>query len=660
MNLEDLWGEPEPPERARARRPSDPQLAAPRPLRPRRARSTLPDASRAELPARAPTTGAGRRATDRDDRACSPPTTSTSSTRARHSRLVREARRAPADGRRRRGHHVRRVGAERRGGLGDRRLQRLGRAAPPARAASATPASGRASCRASATATLYKYHVALAQRRLPRRQGRPVRAPRRGAAAHRARVVWDLAYDWGDDDVDGRTRRQRNALDAPISIYEVHLGSWRRAPDDGDRLARLPRARRRARRATCTRLGFTHVELLPVMEHPFYGSWGYQTTGYFAPTSRYGTPQDFMYLIDQLHQRGHRRDPRLGAVALPDRRARPRATSTARTCTSTPTRARASTPTGTASIFNYGRNEVRSFLLSSALLLARRATTSTACASTPSPRCSTSTTRARRASGSRTSYGGRENLEAIDFLRAAERGRLRRRIPDVQTYRRGVDGVADGVAADRTSAGSASASSGTWAGCTTRSQYFAHDPVHRRYHHDELTFRALYAFTENFVLPLSHDEVVHGKGSLLAQDARRRLAAVRQPAPAASATCTRSRARSCCSWAASSASGDEWNHETSLDWHLLDDAAARAASSAGWPTSTACTASEPALHELDCRPGRLRVGRRERPRGQRASASCAAAASGDAAPRASFNFTPVPRSSYRDRRAARRAAGASS
>ena len=254
--------------------------------------------------------------------------------------------------------------------------------------------------------------------------------------------------------MDGGARAQRQALTAPIAIYEVHLGSWRRVPEDGNRSLTYRELRRVAGRATSRELGFTHVELLPVMEHPFYGSWGYQTTGYFAPTSRYGTPQDFMYLIDRLHQRGigvildwvpshfptdehglgyfdgthlyEHADPRQGFH-----------------------------PDWNSFIFNYGRNEVRSFLLSSALFWLD----------------------AYHADGLRVDavasmlyldysrkpgewipnrHGGRENLEAIDFLRRFNDevyGQPSRRAD----HRRGVDGVADGVAADRTSAASASA-----------------------------------------------------------------------------------------------------------------------------------------------------------------------------------------------------------
>ena len=157
-------------------------------------------------------------------------------------------------------------------------------------------------------------------------------------------LIVDLTYEWNDDEWMA-TRQQRLAMDAPVSIYEVHLGSWGRIlPADG----RFPRYDEVADALADHALahGFTHVELLPIMEHPFYGSWGYQTTGYFAPTARYGGPIELMHMIDRLHQRGDRRHPRLGAVALPHRSRTAWRPSTARTCTSTPTRARDSTPTG--------------------------------------------------------------------------------------------------------------------------------------------------------------------------------------------------------------------------------------------------------------------------------------------------------------------------
>ena len=209
----------------------------------------------------------------------------------------------------------------------------------------------------------------------------------------------------------------------------------------------------------------------------------------------------------------------------------PRATSTARTCTSTPTRRQGFHPDWGSYVFNYGRHEVRSFLLSSARCSGSTSTTSTACASMRSRRCSTSTTRARTASGSRTSTAARRTSTRSTFLRrfneevyTALPGRA-----DVSRRNRPRGRWCRGR---RTSAASASATSGTWAGCTTRCSTSPYDPIHRKYHQNDLTFRMLYAYNENFVLPLSHDEVVHGKGPLWDKMAGRRVAEVRRPAAA--------------------------------------------------------------------------------------------------------------------------------
>jgi 1,4-alpha-glucan branching enzyme len=320
-------------------------------------------------------------------------------------------------------------------------------------------------------------------------------------------VVWDLAYEWGDGEwLHGRG--DRNSLAAPTSIYEVHLGSWRRGPDGGW-LGYRDVAEPLATHAL--ELGFTHVELLPVMEHPFYGSWGYQTTGYFAPTGRFGTPQDLMFLIDHLHQRG------LGVILdwVPSHfpadehglaffdgthlyeHADPR---------------RGYHPDWHTLIFNYGRNEVRSFLLSSA----------------------DHWLRAYHADGLRVDavasmlyldysreegqwipneQGGRENLHAVSFLRRLNED-VYREHPGVQTMAEestawpmvsrptDVGGLGFGLKWDM-----------GWMHDTLK--HFHREPIHRKYHHGELTFRQVYAYSENFVLPLSHDEVVHGKGSLL-------------------------------------------------------------------------------------------------------------------------------------------------
>ena len=376
---------------------------------------------------------------------------------------------------------------------------------------------------------LYKYHIASRYDGYRVDKADPLRVPRRDAAARRRRSCGRSTTP-GTTPTGWRIAPRARRSPRRSSIYEVHLGSWRRVPEDGEPLAHLPRAGRAAAPTTSPSSGFTHVELLPVMEHPFYGSWGYQTTGYFAPTSRYGTPQDFMYLIDRLHQRGigvildwvpshfptdehglgyfdgthlyEHADPRQGFH-----------------------------PDWNSFIFNYGRHEVRSFLLSQRAVLAATRTTSTACASTPSPRCSTSTTRASAGEWIPNQYGGRENLEAIAFLRRFNE-EVYARAPRRADHRRGVDGVADGVAARPTSAGSASASSGTWAGCTTRSATCRTTRSTASSTTTQLTFRRLYAFTRE-LRPAAVARRGRARQGLAArQDARRRLAEVRQPAPA--------------------------------------------------------------------------------------------------------------------------------
>jgi 1,4-alpha-glucan branching enzyme len=375
--------------------------------------------------------------------------------------------------------------------------------------------------------------------------------------------VWSHDYRWHDD-AWMRDRRARNALSAPISIYEVHLGSFRRVPEDNNRMMSYreiadPLARH------VRSLGFTHVELMPVMEHPFYGSWGYQVTGYFAPTSRYGTPEDLMYLIDVLHQHGigvildwvpahfpndthglarfdgtclfEHADPRLGFH-----------------------------PDWKSCIFNYGRHEVRSFLISSALFWLDKFH---ADGIRVDGVASMLYRDYSRAAGEwiPNDHGGRENLDAVELLRALNEA-VYCHFPDVQTYAEEstawpqvsrptyVGGLGFGLKWDM-------------GFMHDTLQYFARDPVHRKFHHGELTFRSLYAFTENFVLPYSHDEVVHGKGSLLqrmAGDPWQKLANLRlllaylyaQPG------------KKLLFMGSELGSDREWDHERSLDWHLRD------------------------------------------------------------------------------------------
>ena len=318
--------------------------------------------------------------------------------------------------------------------------------------------------------------------------------------------AWSLEFDWGDAQWMA-SRGPHNALDAPISIYEVHAGSWRRR--DGGFLGYRELAHQLA--AYVRETGFTHVQLLPIMEHPFYGSWGYQTTGYFAPSARFGTPQDLMYLVDHLHQNGigvildwvpshfpadahglgyfdgtwlyEHADPKQGFH-----------------------------PEWNSSIFNYGRHEVRAFLLSSALYWLDRFHVDGLRVDAVASMLYLDYAR-EEGEWIPNRHGGRENLEAIEFLRMLNQS-VYRDHPDCITIAE--ESTAWPMVSRPTHVGGlgfgAKWNMG-WMNDTLK--YFRHDPVFRKFHHDQLTFSLIYAFNENFVLPLSHDEVVHGKGSLV-------------------------------------------------------------------------------------------------------------------------------------------------
>lgn len=323
------------------------------------------------------------------------------------------------------------------------------------------------------------------------------------ATASRA---WSLNYDWGDGDWMA-TRAARNALDAPMSTYEVHLGSWRRR--DGQFLNYRELAPLLA--DYVREMGFTHVELMPVTEHPFYGSWGYQTTAYFAPTSRYGTPQDFMYFVDHLHQRGigvlldwvpsHFPTDEHGLGYFDGTHLYEHADPM-----------QGFHPEWKSSIFNYGRHEVRSFLVSSGLFWLDKYHIDGLRVDAVASMLYLDYGRAH-GEWIPNRHGGRENLEAIEFLQTLNRA-VYREHPDTVTIAEestawprvsrptDMDGLGFGM---------------KWnMGWMHDSLAYMHeDPVHRRYHHHQMTFSLVYAFSENFVLPLSHDEVVYGKGSLL-------------------------------------------------------------------------------------------------------------------------------------------------
>ncbi|MDH4426439.1 MAG: 1,4-alpha-glucan branching protein GlgB [Acidovorax sp.] len=323
------------------------------------------------------------------------------------------------------------------------------------------------------------------------------------ATASRA---WALDYTWGDDDWMA-TRGARNALDAPMSIYEVHLGSWRR--EGGEFMGY--RALAHALADYVVDLGFTHVELMPITEHPFYGSWGYQTTGYFAPTARYGTPQDFMYLVDHLHQRGigvlldwvpshfpadaHGLD-RFDGTHLYEH-ADPR---------------QGYHPEWNSSIFNYGRHKVRSFLVSSGMFWLDQYHLDGLRVDAVASMLYLDYAR-KPGEWIPNRHGGRENLEAIAFLRHLNRALYRDHPDTVSIAEESTAWPMVSRPIEMNGLGFGMKWNMGWMHDSLA--YMKEDPINRRYHHHKLTFSMVYAFNENFVLPLSHDEVVYGKGSLI-------------------------------------------------------------------------------------------------------------------------------------------------
>jgi len=409
--------------------------------------------------------------------------------------------------------------------------------------------------------TIYKYYL-LSQHRGYRVEKADPLALHSETPPKTASIVWDLDYAWGDQ-AWMEKRCERNALDAPISIYEVHLGSWRRVPEEGNRSLTY---RELAPKLTeyVEQMGFTHVEFLPLMEHPFYGSWGYQATGYFAPTSRYGTPQDFMYLIDYLHQHNigvildwvpshfpndehglgyfdgthlyEHEDPRQGIH-----------------------------PDWNSFIFNYGRDEVRSFLFSNALFWLDKYHVDGLRVDAVASMLYLDYGR-KEGEWIPNRYGGRENLEAIAFLRRFNQV-VYEENPNAQTIAEEstawpmvsrptyLGGLGFGLKWDM-----------GWMHDTL--EYMAKNPIYRKYHHNNLTFRLIYAFFENFVLPLSHDEVVFGKSSLLGKmpgDDWQKFANLRlllgymyaQPG------------KKLLFMGGEFGQWREWVHEESLEWHLL-------------------------------------------------------------------------------------------
>ena len=327
-----------------------------------------------------------------------------------------------------------------------------------------------------------------------------------------ANIVSDLdEHKWSDEEWMNR-REIYNGLNSPISIYEVHLGSWRRN-HNGD--AQWPNYRELAHQLVdyCREMGYTHLELMPVSEHPFTGSWGYQTVGYFAATSRYGTPQDFQYFVDYCHQHGigvlidwvpahfpkdgHGLDMYDGSSLY--EHADPR---------------QGEHPDWGTKIFNYGRNEVRNFLISNALFWLDKYHIDGLRVDAVASMLYLDYSR-EDGDWIPNEYGGRENLQAISFIKEFNE-QVHLQYPGVLTVAE--ESTAFGGVSKPTYLGGLGFSlkwNMGWMNDTLR--YMRHEPIHRQYHHDELTFSLIYAFSENFALPFSHDEVVHGKGSLLDQ-----------------------------------------------------------------------------------------------------------------------------------------------
>jgi len=488
-----------------------------------------------------------------------------------------------------------------------------------------------------APGTAYKYHIVSRERNYRVDKADPFgfqfEVPPKTAS-----IVPDFSYRWRDGDWMS-SRGARNTLKSPISIYEVHLGSWARVPEEGNRFLTYREMADRLPRYLLER-GFTHVEFLPLMEHPFYGSWGYQTTGYFAPTSRYGPPEDFMYLVDSLHQQGiavildwvpsHFPSDEHGLAYFDGthlfEHADPR---------------QGFHPDWNSYIFNYSRNEVRSFLLSSAMCWLDRYHADGIRVDAVASMLYLDYSR-KQGEWIPNRFGGRENLEAISFLRKLNE-EVYAAYPDVQVFAEEstawpmvsrplyIGGLGFGFKWDM-----------GWMHDTLA--YMSLDPIYRKFHHSALTFRAMYAFSENFVLPLSHDEVVHGKGSLLAKmpgDYWRKFANLRllyawmfaQPG------------KKLLFMGAEIAQWREWNHDRSLDWHLLDSAPHQGIRKWLDDLNRALRA-EPALHELDCDPAGF-----EWIDCNNTEESTVAVLRKGSSPSekivAVFNFTPVPRQNYR-------------
>lgn len=378
---------------------------------------------------------------------------------------------------------------------------------------------------------------------------------------HTASVIWDLDYKW-DDDKWMKSRKEHNALDKPYSVYEVHLGSWKRHADDNSFLSYTEMAEDLVGYVKET--GFTHVEFMPVMEYPYDPSWGYQLVGYFAPTSRFGNPQEFMYLVDRLHDAG------IGVILdwvpshFPDD-AHGLGFFDGSNLFEHPDRRKGYHPDWKSLVFNYGRNEVRSFLISNALFWLHHYHVDGLRVDAVASMLYLDYSR-NDGEWEPNIFGGRENLDTISFLKDFNEA--------VYANYEGVQTIAEEstsfpMVSRPTFAGGLGFGMKWMMGWMHDTlHYFQKETVYRKYHQNELTFSMTYAFSENFMLPLSHDEVVYGKHSIAGRmpgDEWQKYANLRL---LYGYMFTHPGTKLLFMGAEFGQSG-EWNFEQSLDWHLL-------------------------------------------------------------------------------------------
>ena len=438
--------------------------------------------------------------------------------------------------------------------------------------------------------TLYKYNIVSKVNNYKVEKGDPF-AFKWETPPKTASIVSGLEYEWNDKQW-LEDREKRNSLDSPMSIYELHIGSWRRIPEQGNRSLNY---RELAIELTqyLKETGFTHVEFMPVMEHPFYGSWGYQTTGYFAPTSRYGSPQDFMYLVDYLHQHdigvildwvpSHFPGDEFGLHFFDgthlyeheDKR-------------------KGYHPDWDSYIFNYGRNEVKSFLISSAQFWLDKYHIDSLRVDAVASMIYLDYSR-NAGEWIPNDQGGNENTEAINLLRELNKSSYIN-YPGIQTIAE--ESTAWPMVSKPTDIGGLGFGmkwNMGWMNDTLK--YFEKDPIHRKYHHNMLTFSMIYAFNENFVLSLSHDEVVYGKGSLLNKmpgDEWQKGSNLR----ALYGYMFGHPGKKLLFMGGEFGQSSEWDHERSLDWHELENPLNAGVKK--WVSDiNKFYKNEPALYEID-------------------------------------------------------------